>query len=151
MDAATTEPQTQDENVEAVKTLIGYCFLVNAGAIIALLTFLGRRWGLPPVSGDAQLLLDPFTIKRAIGWFAAGMVTATLTSLVCAVSEAARRGWFFVGASVAAVAFCIGLTLSSGMLVDGVIGGWSPEGWDPGSWTPGSWSSSDQLPQETPQ
>lgn len=107
-------------------------------------------WGLPPVSGNAQVLLDPYAIKWAIGWFAAGMVTATLTSLVCAVSEWARRGWFFLGASVATVTFCIGLILSSGMLVDGVIGGWSPEGWDPGSGAPGSSSPNDQAPGVTP-
>jgi hypothetical protein len=61
--------------IERVGQVIRYCFAMNAGAIVALLAFLGQIWG-------QRADIDPARINAVVLWFVVGLVAAVLAGVV---------------------------------------------------------------------
>ena len=63
-----------DAPEKPIYVAIRYCFISNAGAMIALLAFLGQVWDSPSTDID----LDPETIVSSFTLFVGGLIAAIL-------------------------------------------------------------------------
>ncbi len=66
---------------------IRYCFLANAGAMVALLAFLGQIWGSSPASID----IDPAEIVAGFRLFVLGVISA-IAALLALHFDAKLKG-----------------------------------------------------------
>ena len=66
---------------------IRYCFIVNAGAMVALLAFLGQIWGTSPASID----INPDEIVGGFRLFVVGVISAIAALLALHFGEVLKR------------------------------------------------------------
>lgn len=116
---------------------IRYCFLANAGAIVALLAFLGQMWASTSVQ-PPPIETDPAIMHAALRWFVAGLVCAIVAAAFCYVvlqirafqvtppQSALGRWWppvvFLIWMAGSSGSFVIGAFSASGVLVDRALG-----------------------------
>jgi hypothetical protein len=73
---------SNDFSVEVYKSIIErsgqmvrYCFLMNGGAVVALLAFLGQVWG-------ERVDVEAARINTVVFWFGFGLVAESLRALL---------------------------------------------------------------------
>jgi hypothetical protein len=133
------EIETYKSLIQYGATAIRYCFLVNSGAVVAMLAFLGQIWG------TEQQRLDPDQIESAIAKFITGIVLAIFASLLAYVTqfrlyregnspELPARHMVFVWLAIvlaflSVLMFLWGSWSSADLLARGAS--WQPPGWNP--------------------
>jgi hypothetical protein len=136
---------TNDFSVEVYKSIIErsgqmvrYCFLMNGGAVVALLAFLGQVWG-------QRVDIDASRINTVVLWFVFGLVAGVVASIADYIAlsrlyqeqeHGARRGvneWFawvsLLLVAISLVLFGVGAVLSAEILAEGAT--WDASGWQP--------------------
>ncbi|MEQ8482970.1 MAG: hypothetical protein RIB46_01270 [Pseudomonadales bacterium] len=114
----------------------------NAGAIVAVLTFLGQVWGVHSQQGGVGISLQPGTLKLALGCFALGLFASLAISALWSTKTGMSGRLSFNGALAlltlfSSAWFAMGVWLSAGVLVDGAVGG----AFDSGSFSPEAFDS----------
>ena len=126
-----------ETHTQILTNAIRYCFLASAGAMIALLAFLGQVWGSSPVDG-----LSIVDIRCSFAWFVAGVVLAIIALAIWVLCEQYKVSdrvvtWItvvIVGLSV--WCFGMGTWQSANWLAEGVTSAHFPEGHLPQSQLP---------------
>jgi len=136
---------SNDFSVEVYKSIIErsgqmvrYCFLMNGGAVVALLAFLGQVWG-------QRVDVEASRINTVVLWFVFGLVAGVVASIADYIAlsrlyqeqeHGARRGvneWFawvsLLLVALSLVLFGVGAVLSAEILVEGAT--WDASGWQP--------------------